>query len=81
VSGGTLGTRRPSVDLITAASALHWFDLNAFYTEARRVFINSWSGVQRYMADRGENPVSLVADQLTHLWGDLDTARTIQWPF
>ena len=26
-----------SVDLITVAQALHWFDLDAFYTEARRV--------------------------------------------
>lgn len=26
-----------SVDLVTVAQALHWFDLNAFYTEVRRV--------------------------------------------
>jgi SAM-dependent methyltransferase len=26
-----------SVDLVTAAQAAHWFDLEAFYTEARRV--------------------------------------------
>jgi SAM-dependent methyltransferase len=26
-----------SVDLITAAQAAHWFDLDAFYTEARRI--------------------------------------------
>jgi ubiquinone/menaquinone biosynthesis C-methylase UbiE len=26
-----------SVDLVTAASALHWFDLPAFYREVRRV--------------------------------------------
>ena len=26
-----------SVDLVTVAQALHWFDLNAFYAEARRV--------------------------------------------
>jgi SAM-dependent methyltransferase len=145
-----------SIDLITVASALHWFDLDAFYTEARRVlrpggilaawtyhvghveppfgelfgqfyrnvlagyfdagaqlvdrryetitlpgapvdmaplrmtatwtlsemiaFIGSWSGVRQYTADRGEDPVSLVADALANLWGDPGAVRTIQWP-
>ncbi len=30
-----------SVDLITVANALHWFDFEAFYTEARRVLKRS----------------------------------------
>jgi SAM-dependent methyltransferase len=33
----TSGLEPGSVDLITAAQAAHWFDLPAFYTEARRV--------------------------------------------
>ena len=31
------GLETDSVDLITVAQALHWFDLDAFYPEARRV--------------------------------------------
>lgn len=31
------GLRAASVDLITAAAAVHWFDLDAFYSEVRRV--------------------------------------------
>jgi SAM-dependent methyltransferase len=150
------GLADASVDLTTVASALHWFDLDAFYAEARRVlrpggilaawtyhvghveppfgelfeqfyhdvlasyfdpgarlvdrryetitlpgtpvempplrvtatwtladmlaFIGSWSGVRRYMAERGADPVPRVADPLARLWGDPDTVRTIQWP-
>lgn len=31
------GLETASVDLVTVAQALHWFDLDAFYTEVRRV--------------------------------------------
>ena len=31
------GLKDRSVDLVTVAQALHWFDLNAFYTEVERV--------------------------------------------
>jgi ubiquinone/menaquinone biosynthesis C-methylase UbiE len=31
------GLREGSADLVTVAQALHWFDLGAFYAEARRV--------------------------------------------
>jgi SAM-dependent methyltransferase len=31
------GLPEASVDLVTVAQALHWFDVQAFYTEARRV--------------------------------------------
>jgi SAM-dependent methyltransferase len=33
------GLRDGSVDLVTAAQAAHWFDLHAFYAEARRVLV------------------------------------------
>ncbi|KAK9843408.1 hypothetical protein WJX81_000715 [Elliptochloris bilobata] len=32
-----MGVPSGSVDLVTVAQALHWFDLRAFYTEVRRV--------------------------------------------
>jgi ubiquinone/menaquinone biosynthesis C-methylase UbiE len=34
---GHSGLAEASVDLVTVAQALHWFDLDAFYAEARRV--------------------------------------------
>jgi ubiquinone/menaquinone biosynthesis C-methylase UbiE len=33
----TMGLEPQSVDLVTAAQALHWFDLDRFYAEVRRV--------------------------------------------
>ena len=33
------GLAGASVDLLTVAQALHWFDLDAFFTEARRVLV------------------------------------------
>lgn len=33
------GLRDASADLVTAAQAAHWFDLDAFYAEARRVLV------------------------------------------
>lgn len=36
-SAETIGLADDSVDLIVAAQAAHWFDLDAFYAEARRV--------------------------------------------
>jgi SAM-dependent methyltransferase len=145
-----------SVDLVTVAAAVHWFDLDKFYAEVERVmhsggvvavwtyhighmeppfdqlfgrfyrdvlapyfpakaqrvndryatitlpgqaitapdfqmtatwtfdqllgFINSWSGTQKYITDRGENPVSLIAVELEEAWGARDTLRTLRWP-
>lgn len=145
-----------SVDLVTVASAVHWFDLEAFSEEVRRVvrrggvlavwtyhvgyvdppfdglflrlyrevlseyfaegarlvddryeslhlpgvpirvepfamradwtlerllaFIASWSGTQRYIEVRGEDPVREIADDLRALWGPTEGVRTIRWP-
>ncbi len=143
---------RASVDLITVAQAAHWFDLDAFYDEVRRVarpdallalwsygyfvmtpeidaiidrfsegklqsywpkesrvirdhyrplpfpfaeidappfymqhpftleqleqYFRSWSGVQRYIDSKGEDPVPIVMDELRNIWGDRDASRT-----
>jgi len=150
------GLENESVNLITVASAIHWFDLDSFYTEARRViqpggvlsawsyhvgyveppfdqlfarfyrevvasyfapgarfvddryenitlpgealradqfhvtadwnldqmfaFIRSWSGTQQYLQERGEDPVAIIADELTMLWGERENVHTIRWP-
>jgi SAM-dependent methyltransferase len=145
-----------SVDLVTVATAIHWFDRDAFFAEARRTlrpggvlaawsyhvgyvhppfdrlfrrfyfdvlypyfpagarlvddryeslrlpgdtvdgpdwsirvewnldqllaFISSWSGTQKYLEARGENPVDRVADELRELWGERATVREVRWP-
>lgn len=156
-SSESSGLDHHSVDLITVASAVHWFDLEAFYAEARRVlrpggvlavwtyhvghveppfdrvfhrfyydllrpyfaprarlvderyqtlvlpgqpldlnspffvtaqwnleqmkgFIMSWSGSQKYLEDRGQDPVDAISDELETLWGSPTEVRRVRWP-
>lgn len=59
-----------SVDLVTVAQALHWFDLDRFYQEARRVaragaVLAVWCyGVCEIPADRGN-------DELQHFYSNV----------
>lgn len=146
-----------SVDLITVAQALHWFDLPRFYAEAKRVlkpggvlavwsygiqtvegeevnalvqrfyhetvgaywpperklveegyrtfdfpfaefgapafemsvpwpmaqllgYFSSWSATGRYVAEKGENPVVGLAEEMARVWGSPESARTVTWP-
>lgn len=144
-----------SADLVTVAQALHWFDLDAFNAEARRVlrpggimaqwtyaecqvtpavdavqqrlyagtletywpperrlvesgyasldfpfrrlatpafdlvahwdlagflaYLRSWSATQRYIKDRGTDPVDEVADAFAAAWGDAAQVRAVRW--
>lgn len=151
------GLDESSVDIVTVASAVHWFDLDAFFADAERVlrprgalavwtyhvghveppfdeifyrfydevlrpyfspqvkvvdehyktieypgealdpaeaffvtadwtldqmksFIESWSGVQKYLEDRGEDPIETIADELGGLWGEPANVHTVRWP-
>jgi len=61
-----------SVDLITIAQALHWFDLDDFYKEAKRVLRkddnnNSYGGVIAAWA-YGLHSVSVEIDNITHYY-------------
>ncbi len=145
-----------SVDLITIAQALHWFDLDRFHVAASRVlkpggviaawtyalsrvcpdidrvfmqlyegrlagywpperrhvesgysdlafpfepieapafamrarwtlpqyldYLRSWSASQRFLADRGEDAVSLMAADFAQAWGDPAQPREVDWP-
>jgi len=146
-----------SVELITVAQALHWFDLVRFYTEARRVlkpdgilavwcygineiegkavneivqnyyantlgpywppsrelveagyrtlpfpfqelatpnfrmeakwtlaqllgYFSTWSATNAFINATGRNPLEPLAHDLTQVWGDTKTPRTITWP-
>ncbi len=145
-----------SVDLITVAQALHWFDLDRFYDEARRVarrpgvlaawsyglfqispevdgcvehlyhdvvgpywpperkwieehyatipfpfdeivaprfamqnrwnlddvigYLGTWSSVERFIQQRGADPVEQMAAELRRAWGDAQQIRAVEWP-
>lgn len=145
-----------SVDLVTVAQALHWFDLPAFTHEVRRVcrpgailavwsyailrstpsvdavidklynailgdywtaerqvvdqgyrdvhfpfaslaspafamraqwsldhllgYLATWSAAKRYVAHHGEDPVALIADEMTDAWGDPNSCLELSWP-
>jgi SAM-dependent methyltransferase len=143
-------------DVVTVAQALHWFDLEAFYREVRRVakpggifaawayadcrtgvaeidalkdhvyvdltapywpperalvetgyrslpfpfeaiaappfemvvtwtadqylaYLRSWSGTQRYMKAKGEDPVAAIDAELRKAWGGADERRPVRW--
>lgn len=150
------GLEPASVDLVTAAQALHWLDVDAFFREARRVlvprgvvavwcyrlleiddridpivrtfyeetlgpywsferrlvdtgyrtiefpfeefmlpplaieqdlsldqlagYLRTWSGLRRYVRERGEDPVSPLTDEIARVWGPPARARRTRWP-
>ena len=43
-------------------------------------YITTWSACQRYRQNTGEDPVAILADQLSPVWGQADVARTVRWP-
>ncbi len=44
-------------------------------------YLRSWSATQRYLKDRGEDPVARVEADLRAAWGDASSARTVRWQF
>ncbi|MFQ5982024.1 MAG: class I SAM-dependent methyltransferase [Woeseiaceae bacterium] len=41
-------------------------------------YLRTWSASQRYLADRGSDPVSLIEDRLNAAWGE--GTREVSWP-
>jgi SAM-dependent methyltransferase len=151
------GIEDATVDLVTVAQALHWFDVDEFFNEAKRVlksdgviaiwgygdpeldearidrivhafnrgtierywtgnrnlllngyrtlpfpfreitpprfrlekewtldeligYFRTWSATNRFIADRGYDPVPEVQADLSELWGPADTKRLVVWP-
>jgi hypothetical protein len=58
----------------------------AFAVEVRwdlaqlRDFLGTFSGVQAYRRERGEDPLELVAAELEEAWGDPRRRRDLAWP-
>ena len=45
-----------------------------------RDFLASFSGVQAYLRERGEDPVEEIAGELEDLWGGATARRRLHWP-
>ena len=42
-------------------------------------YMNSWSAVQRYRADAGQDPLALIREELQRAWGG-EQNRIVSWP-
>ena len=43
-------------------------------------YVRTWSAVQRYIAERGRDPVDAVEYALAPLWGETHERRDVRWP-
>lgn len=86
------GLRDASADLVTAAQALHWFDLRAFFGEARRVLrpsgvLAAWCYVDPALEDPAlDRVLQDYAGTVEKSWPPerkytLDGYRSIAFPF
>lgn len=58
------------------------FAMSANWTLAQFLaYLRSWSGTQRYLMARGEDPVSLVEIDLRAAWGAPSAQRSVYWDF
>lgn len=44
------------------------------------LFIRSWSGVDKFIAEHDTDPVDAVRNELLALWGDPSERRHLEWP-
>ena len=42
-------------------------------------FLNSWSSVQKYIREHGNNPIDLIIDELNHYW-PADAVKKVSFP-
>lgn len=43
-------------------------------------YLRTWSAVQRYRAERGEDPVAALRGELGAAWGRPESPRAVRWP-
>jgi SAM-dependent methyltransferase len=44
-------------------------------------YFRSWSATQRYIKDKGADPVSIIEPELRSVWGDASSKREVRWKF
>lgn len=67
----------PFVELAAPA-----FEMKAAWNiEQFLAYLRSWSATQRYLKDRGEDPVALIEADLRAAWPDTQTKRDVHWDF
>ncbi len=80
--------RRWLVDEGYASIAMPFEELEAPPLELREswtlaqftAYVRTWSAVQRFLADRGRDPVDAVEYALRPLWGEPHQRREVRWP-
>ncbi len=56
------------------------FSFNSTWTlDQLKGYLNTWSSVQHYKADRNKDPVKLISSQLNEAWGN-QTIKEVQFP-
>jgi ubiquinone/menaquinone biosynthesis C-methylase UbiE len=56
------------------------FKIVKMYTMQQLIgYLQTWSGVKHYIAKKGEDPISLIADDLAKAWGSEEKIQ-IYWP-
>jgi SAM-dependent methyltransferase len=43
-------------------------------------YLRSWSATQRYLRERGEDPLARVETEFERAWGDAQRVRAVRWP-
>ena len=43
-------------------------------------FFSTWSAVQRYIADKGEDPIEVISEEMTRAWAASPDPKTSRWP-
>src|ERR1044072_597110 len=43
-------------------------------------YLPTWSSAQRFLADKGEDPLDQINDDLRRAWGDPSHTRRVAWP-
>jgi SAM-dependent methyltransferase len=57
------------------------FEMRSEWTLAQfTAYVRTWSAVQRYKSERGDDPVDAVESALQPLWGEPHEPRSVRWP-
>lgn len=57
------------------------FEMHCDWTLAQYLaYLRSWSATQRYVRERGEDPVAQMGETFAQAWGDVSQTRAVRWP-